>query len=130
MRIGELARASGMTAEGVRFYEREGLLPAAHRTAANYRDFSPEAITRLLFVREARRLGFTLSEIAELLALRAAGSATCEALRARAQEKLSDLDDQIRRLQAARRALRDLIHGCTDSRPAAECATVRAVIGA
>jgi DNA-binding transcriptional MerR regulator len=86
MRIGELARASGMTPDGVRFYEREGLLPAAHRTAANYRDFSPDALTRLQFVREAQRLGFTLSEIAELLALRAAGSADCETLRARAQK--------------------------------------------
>jgi DNA-binding transcriptional MerR regulator len=130
MRIGELARASGMTPDRVRFYEREGLLPSAHRTAANYRDFSPDALTRLEFVREARRLGFTVREVAELLALRAAGPADCETLRARAQKKLSDLDDQIRRLQAARRALRDLIHGCTDSRPAAECATVRTVIEA
>src|SRR3546814_11558685 len=69
MRIGELARATGTKAETIRYYEREGILPAADRTDSNYRDYSDEHLATLTFVRRARELGFSMAQVRELLAL-------------------------------------------------------------
>src|SRR3546814_16528948 len=69
MRIGELARATGTKAETIRYYEREGILPAADRTDSNYRDYSDEHLATLTFVRRARELGFRMAQVRELLAL-------------------------------------------------------------
>src|ERR687896_82889 len=69
--IGQVARQSGVGVETVRFYEREGLLPRPSREASSgYRQYSPEAVSRLRFIRRAKELGFTLREIGELLDLR------------------------------------------------------------
>ena len=62
MRIGELAEAAGTTAKTLRFYEEQGLLPAAERTASGYRDYDPEAATRIDFIRRGQAAGAKLSE--------------------------------------------------------------------
>ena len=66
MRIGELARATGTTAETIRYYEREGILPQADRTDGNYRDYSPSHLATLTFVRRARELGFGMTQVRQL----------------------------------------------------------------
>ena len=68
--IGRVAREAGVGVETVRFYEREGLLELPSRRASGYRQYQPEAIARLQFIKQAQRLGFTLREIKELLALK------------------------------------------------------------
>src|SRR3546814_1263322 len=67
--LGELARATGTKAETIRYYEREGILPAADRTDSNYRDYSDEHLATLTFVRRARELGFSMAQVRELLDL-------------------------------------------------------------
>jgi Cu(I)-responsive transcriptional regulator len=67
--IGALAKATGTKAETIRWYEREGILPAPGRTGGNYRSYGPEHVERLGFVRRCRDLGFSLDEVRELLAL-------------------------------------------------------------
>ena len=69
MRIGELARRSGLSADAIRFYESQQLLPPTRRSAAGYRQFGDDDLRRLNFIRRAKRLGFSLPEIGELLAL-------------------------------------------------------------
>ncbi|WP_374985448.1 MerR family transcriptional regulator [Streptomyces fradiae] len=64
--IGALARAGGVTVDTIRFYEREGLLPAAERTLGDHRRYPPEALERLDFIRVGQRLGLRLEEIKEL----------------------------------------------------------------
>ena len=66
MKIGELARATATKVETIRFYERIGLLPEPARTDGNYRDYGPDQLARLSFVRRARDLGFTLDQVREL----------------------------------------------------------------
>jgi len=66
MKIGELSRATGTNIETIRYYERIGLLPAPHRTAANYRSYGDPHRARLAFVRHSRDLGFTIEEIRSL----------------------------------------------------------------
>jgi DNA-binding transcriptional MerR regulator len=70
MRIGDLARRAGVGVETVRFYEREGLLQEPPRRGSGYREYPPESVVRLRFIRHAKALGFSLPEIQELLSLR------------------------------------------------------------
>lgn len=67
--IGAVARAAGIAIDTIRYYEREGLLPVPARRLSGYRDYTPDAVARLRFIRRAKELGFTLEEIRELLAL-------------------------------------------------------------
>ncbi len=69
MKIGELARSSGVNSETIRYYEKIGLLPRALRTDSNYRDYGPHDVERLAFIRHARGLGFELADIRSLIDL-------------------------------------------------------------
>ena len=84
-KIGQAAQAAAVGVETVRFYEREGLLPKPKRSAAGYRLYPPDTVKRLQFIKQAKQLGFTLSEINELLSLRASSRANCGHVRARAE---------------------------------------------
>ena len=96
MKIGELARKAGCTAETVRYYERTGVLPRAPRKASGYRRYGADAVERLRFIRAAQTLGFTLAEIRELLSLRVQAGASCADVRARTQDKIATLWPQLR----------------------------------
>ena len=71
LRIGQVAERSGVSIDTVRYYERRRLLPAAPRTAGGYRVFTSEAIERVLFIKQAQELGFSLEEISTLLTTKA-----------------------------------------------------------
>ena len=77
MKIGELARRGGTTAKTIRFYEQAGLLPAPARTPAGYRDYGPEFVDRLEFVRRAQAAGLSLREVRHVLAIADRGDAPC-----------------------------------------------------
>jgi len=72
MQIGELARAVGVNIQTIRFYEREKLLPPPPRTASGYRDYSQRDLDRVLFIKRNHQIGFTLTEVRQLLDLHAA----------------------------------------------------------
>jgi len=108
--IGKLAAAEGVGVETVRYYQRRGLLGQPERRGSGYREYSEADRSRLMFIRRARRLGFTLAEIADLLGPAEANSAT-EIARA-AQLKLADVDRQVRELELLRCRLRRLLHVC------------------
>jgi DNA-binding transcriptional MerR regulator len=78
MKIGELARRGGTTAKTIRFYEQAGLLPAPARTQAGYRDYGPESLDRLAFVRRAQSAGLSLREVRQVLAIADRGDTPCE----------------------------------------------------
>lgn len=119
--IGEVARRAGVAVDTVRFYERRGLLPAAPRTRAGYRQYSPEAVRRLRFVQRAKALGFSLAEIRELLDDSRRPGSECAAVRARAETKIADVEAKLRDLAAIRDALRQLADACGRGERAAEC---------
>lgn len=108
--IGKLAAAEGVGVETVRFYQRRGLLAQPERRGSGYREYSEADQARLVFIRRARRLGFTLGEISDLLGPAEANS-TEEIARA-AQAKLADVDQQVRELELLRCRLRRLLHVC------------------
>src|SRR3954447_5937007 len=109
MRIGEAATRAGVSRDTLRYYEREGLLPRAPRTAAGYREYSDAAVDRVRLVRNALRVGFTVKEIGAFLRARDAGRPPCREVRAAAARLVTALDRQIDELTAARAALHDAI---------------------
>lgn len=122
MKIGELATAADVSVQTVRYYERRGLLPEPERRASGYREYSPETIDRLHFIKRAQELGFTLSEIRELLELRLDPDTPAAAVKARAEAKIADIDHKLRELERIRHALVHLAGRCRGGRgPAGDC---------
>lgn len=122
-----VGRASQVNVETLRFYERRGLLPEPPRRPSGVRDYPPEAVERLRFIKRSQELGFSLAEIRELLELRVAPETTCADVRDRAQAKIEDIEQKIRDLHAMWRALRKLADACPGSGPVDGCPVLRLV---
>ena len=116
MRIGELARATGTKAETIRYYEREGILPAADRTDSNYRDYSDGHLATLTFVRRARELGFSMAQVRELLALSDHDDKPCEDVDQLVKQQLFEVERKIADLSALRGELAELARSCQSDR--------------
>lgn len=106
MKIGEIARRAGVSTSRIRFYEEQGILPAAPRGANGYRDYPESLIATLGFIEQAQRLGFSLKEIAGHAALE---GKVCEALPQKLRDKLAEVDAHIAAAQARRAELVALI---------------------
>jgi DNA-binding transcriptional MerR regulator len=99
LRIGELAKRTAMTVDGIRFYEKRGLLPKAVRSAGRFRQYSAHDLERIRFIRRMQALGFSLKEIRELVDLREHKTEACESVRRLLQEKLDATRCKVRQLQ-------------------------------
>ncbi len=127
MKIGEVAKAAGIGIDAVRFYEREGLIPMPARRPSGYREYKPDVVVSLRFIKRAKELGFSLKQVAELLRLEASDGTTPANVRERAEAKLEDLGERIRALQKMRRALRRLVESCPGQGPLSDCSILRAL---
>ena len=127
LRTSEVAKAAGVNIQTLRFYEREGLLPNPKRTAAGYRQYGPDAVRLVTFIKRAQELGFVLREVKELLKLRSAGPRRVDAARTAAQAKLGEIDHKIRDLMAMRAALSSLVSACTCFGSAVDCPIIEAL---
>ncbi len=116
-----LAKRGGVNLETIRYYERTGLLPKPPRSGAGYRQFPPESVRRVRFIKRAQELGFSLKEIKELLALRIAPGSTRADVRKRAEAKIADIEGKVQHLRAMRKALVRLTESCCGSGPASDC---------
>ena len=112
MNIGQTARAAGVSTKMIRHYEQIGLIPAASRTDAGYRQYGERDISILRFIRQSRRLGFSMEQIAELMSLWSNRQRASREVKALAQGHLRALDDKMRELAAMRTALQALVHSC------------------
>jgi MerR family transcriptional regulator, copper efflux regulator len=129
MKIGELAERAGVNVQTVRYYERRDLLPEPERTASGYREYDEADLRRLHFILRAKELGFTLTEIRDLLDLRASSGATADDVRRRAQAKIDDVDRKLRDLQRIRDGLARVVRSCDAHGPPEECALIHALHG-
>ena len=107
--IGEVAKRSGASRKALRLYEAAGILPAARRTSSGYRVFDNDALDLLAFVRQAQRLGFTLDEIKEIVAIKRAGRAPCPHVRDLVKRKAEELEQRLADLMEIREGLRTLL---------------------
>ena len=120
MQIGQLAQAAGVPIDTVRYYEKQGLLPAPPRRGV-YRAYEREDVQRLRFIRRAKGLGFTLDEIAGLLQLSAHRHEDMGAIRQAAQSRLQDVEQRIRELERVRDGLRQVVDACPGHGALADC---------
>jgi MerR family mercuric resistance operon transcriptional regulator len=111
--IGQLARRAEVNVETVRYYERRGLLRVPDRRGSGYRHYGAGDVARLQVIRHAQRLGFTLSEILQILPILGQARPHCSSLKRHAERKMAELSRQISELEQARSALAQLIAACT-----------------
>lgn len=121
LRIGRLARAGGVSVETIRYYERRGLLPGARRESSGYRIFADDAAARLRFIRRAQELGFSLDEIASLLALSPRSRVACREVQAHVRQRLAEIDRRLERLRGVQQGLLELLDACERRGGARDC---------
>jgi DNA-binding transcriptional MerR regulator len=109
LRIGEVARRTGISPDTLRHYERHGLIPKPKRTSAGYRMFAPEVIERVRLIRSALSVGFTIRELSRIFRIRDRGGVPCADVRSLAALKLDQLEKRIGEMQELRLKLRGLI---------------------
>ncbi|TCK84319.1 Cu(I)-responsive transcriptional regulator [Paraburkholderia sp. BL9I2N2] len=128
MNIGEVAKASGVSAKMIRHYEGAGLIQAATRTESNYRVYTHKDVEVLRFVRQARRLGFSMKQISVLLGLWQDRSRSSNEVKKLAKEHIAELGLRIREMTEMRDTLKHLADHCRgDSRP--ECPILEELAG-
>ena len=108
MRSGELARLTGVSTDTLRHYERCGLLPRPGRTAGNYRSYPPSSQQRVELIQRALGIGFSLSELKPILAVRDAGGTPCRQVRQLLRSKIGHVNEQIESLSLLRTELNRL----------------------
>lgn len=108
MRIGQLARRSGLAATALRYYEQLGLLPEPERTPSGYRSYGEEVVDRLAFIRSAQAVGLTLAEVGEVLGVRDAGTAPCRVVTNLIEQRHSEVQSRIAELRSLERELAHL----------------------
>ncbi len=121
MRIGDLAESTGTAVETIRFYEREGLIPAAQRADNNYRVYTAAHAERLAFIRHCRNLDMTLDEIRTLLRLRDAPSQDCGEVNALLDEHIGHVTHRIRELRTLQKDLKALRARCGTPHAIEQC---------
>ncbi|MBI4541361.1 MAG: MerR family transcriptional regulator [Gemmatimonadetes bacterium] len=127
MRIGTVAARAGVNVQTLRYYERRGLLARPERSPSGYREYGPETVRIIRFIKRAQELGFTLREIQDLLRLREAGGRNRRRARQLAGAKIQDVDQKIWRLQSIKRALVTLVESCACAGSEPECPILEAL---
>lgn len=118
MNIGEAARASGVSAKMVRYYEEIGLIPKARRTLSGYRTYSANDVHSLRFIKQARNLGFSIEQIEQLLALWQDRRRPSRKVKELAHAHIDELEARIREMRDMKRTLETLVKQCHgDDRP-------------
>jgi DNA-binding transcriptional MerR regulator len=115
--VSALARAVAVRADTIRYYEKEGLLPAPVRSAAGYRVYDESAVDRLRFIQGGQRLGLRLREIKALLEVRDTGECPCGPAERLLRHRLDEIDRELTRL----RALRHELVSMAERLPSADC---------
>lgn len=125
--IGRLAAEAGVNVETIRFYERRGLIQQPESPTSGWRRYGEEVLRRIRFIKRAQQLGFSLDDVAEMLALRGSRSeAQCGRTRSRAQAKIAEVEARVSDLCAMRKALEALVRSCGSLSPHA-CPLIEAL---
>jgi DNA-binding transcriptional MerR regulator len=114
LRSGALAKAVGVSPDTIRYYERIGVLPAASRTDSGYRLYPASAVDRVRLVQRALCIGFTLTELAEILKVRDAGGTPCQRVYQLARKKLNGIAADIKALKRTERYLKEVLSDWED----------------
>jgi len=126
--IGKIAGLAQVSADTLRYYERERLIAPIAKSASGYRLYEREALQRIQFIKQAQHCGFNLAEIRSLLALRGSDAACCRDVRRVALEKKLQLEAKIKAMKVMSKALSQLVKECSgDNRPLDDCSILAAL---
>lgn len=117
MRIGELARLGNTSTKTIRFYEDAGLLPPPARNGAGYRDYGPESVARLRFIRRGQAAGLTLQKVRQILAIHDRGEVPCGHVRQLLNARIDQIRAQIAELAALEGYLQTLVDRASKGAP-------------
>ncbi|HEY2740473.1 MAG TPA: heavy metal-responsive transcriptional regulator [Thermoanaerobaculia bacterium] len=109
LQAGEVAKRTGVSKDALRFYERRGLLAPPRRLANNYRVYPAGTVERVLWIRRVLAAGFTIDELARILAERDRGGIPCRQVRALGEAKLAEVEARLRELTDLRDGLREML---------------------
>ena len=109
LQAGEVARRAGVSKDTLRFYEQRGLLAPPQRRSNNYRAYSTGTVERVLWIRRVLAAGFTIDELARILAERDRGGIPCRSVRALGAAKLAEVEERLRELTVLRDSLRAIL---------------------
>lgn len=126
-RTGQLANKAGVNKETIRFYERKGLLSVPNRTDGGYREYTQKDLERLVFIKNAKELGFSLSEVKELLAIADGDIYMCSDVRRIAESKLDHITNQMKRLTKLKKTLTGLVTECQRTKTIRNCPIVESL---
>ncbi len=121
MTIGKLAKAAEVNLQTIRYYERIGLFPKPRTKESGYREYTEQDLSRLVFVKKAKELGFSLKEIAQLLTLKVDKRKTCADVREMAESSIIMIQEKIQTLEKFTEALKKLSAQCHGTGPTSEC---------
>ena len=121
MLIGQLAKKSGFTRETIRYYEKFGLITPDYRRESNYREYGPETLSVLRFIKKTKELGFTLAEIKEMIKAFQNQSYSCDRALTIVNAKLEKIDKEIARLERYKSNLYELIEFCQQKTKSSQC---------
>ncbi|OAJ33514.1 MerR family DNA-binding protein [Piscirickettsia salmonis] len=127
MKIGELAKKTGLSIETIRYYEKQGLIEEPIRRENGYRDYHQGMVDKLLFVQRAKALGFSLNEIRELLDL--SDQRRCHhEVHEVAEQRLADIQRRIKELARMRDGLHALVQSCQHEKELEKCPILAALL--
>lgn len=129
LKTGEVAARAGVNVQTLRYYERKGLLQEPERRPSGYREYAPDAVQLIRFIKRAQELGFTLAEVEDLLQLRSSEDTACAEVQNAAEEKIADIEERIRHLRAMKRALGALVASCATEGSPRCCPLLEALDG-
>ncbi|KKK88409.1 hypothetical protein LCGC14_2743480 [marine sediment metagenome] len=115
--IGQLVKITGLRTETIRFYERKNLIPNPSRNDSDYRLYTANDVRRIRFIKYAKRLGFSLSEINKLLSLRINPNTTCSDIKYYTDIKIAEITEQIDALVNVKQTLTQLARSCIGKGP-------------
>jgi MerR family Zn(II)-responsive transcriptional regulator of zntA len=126
--IGKIAALAKVSADTLRYYERERLVEPAAKSDGGYRLYERDTLRRIRFIKQAQQCGFTLTEIRALLTLRSNDAACCRDVRRLALEKKLQLEAKVKAMKVMSKALTGLIDACSaDGRPLDDCPILAAL---
>jgi len=128
-KIGKAASLAGVNKETIRYYERRNLIPEPDRMDSGYRLFSQRHVDQIRFIKRAQELGFTLSEIDDLLNLKVDKGTSCSDIKHEAEQKYQDVVSKIEDLTRIKHTLTELIDSCSGNGPKGDCPILKALEG-
>ncbi|MCV2402530.1 Zn(2+)-responsive transcriptional regulator [Marinomonas sp. C2222] len=121
MKIGQLAKSSGISSSTLRYYEQQGLIQASSRSGSNYRQYTEQDLSTAKFIKRCRDTGFSLEEVSELLSIRAdKANYVCEDAKQIAEQKILDVESKIQQMQQLLNTLHQLSDACCGGVESAE----------